>query len=128
MSNYRKVSEFHDVFGGIPDDRQDMLNLRKKLITEECAEVIEAIEILEKTDVLDRKKAEADVLKECIDLLYVTYGTIKSMGWDADAAFQEVHRSNMSKVGEDGKPVYREDGKILKGPNYSPANMEEYVS
>ncbi len=128
MSNYKKVSEFHEVFGGIPDDKKDMLTLRKRLVSEECAEVIEAIEILEKTDIAGRKEAEAHVLKECIDLLYVTYGTIKSLGWDADLAFNEVHRSNMSKVGDDGKPIYREDGKILKGPNFSPANMEEYVS
>lgn len=129
MSNFKAVKEFHDTFGGIPAGEKEKLLLRERLIEEECKEVVEAIhEVKEAATVEQLAEARAHLLKECVDLLYVTYGTIHSMGWDADDAFREVHRSNMSKVGADGKPMYREDGKILKGPNFSPADMKAYVS
>ena len=60
--------------------------------------------------------------KECIDVVYTIAGLFAVMGWDFDAAFEEVHRSNMSKLGKDGKPIYK-NGKVMKGPNYSPADL-----
>jgi len=59
-------------------------------------------------------------LKELCDILYVVYGYAHRCGYDLDTAFNRVHESNMSKLGEDGKPIYREDGKVMKGPNYKP--------
>lgn len=96
---------------------EDAIRFRIKLIREEVAELEEAL--LEKRD-------PAEILKEACDVDYVLHGTLvalTNMPDPADVAFPEVHRSNMSKLGEDGKPVYREDGKILKGPNFSPADM-----
>ena len=64
-------------------------------------------------------------LKELADLVYVCYQYAENMGWFLDEALDRVHKSNMSKLGEDGKPIYREDGKVLKGPNYKPPNLED---
>ena len=61
------------------------------------------------------------------DLLYVVYGMGAAMGIELDYTFGDVHRSNMSKLGEDGKPIYREDGKVLKGPNYKPPNLYDII-
>jgi len=68
-----------------------------------------------------------DTLKELADLVYVCYQYAENLGWDLDEALNRVHRSNMSKLGEDGEPVYREDGKVLKGPNYEPPNLSDLV-
>ena len=70
---------------------------------------------------------QADCLKEIADLVYVCYQYDVNMGWDLDEALHRVHESNMSKLDEDGKPIYREDGKVLKGPNYAPPNLEDLV-
>ena len=69
----------------------------------------------------------ANCLKELADLVYVCYQYAENMGWDLDEAMYRVHESNMSKLGEDGKPIYRKDGKVLKGPNYEPPNLEDLV-
>ena len=66
-------------------------------------------------------------LKELADLVYVCYQYAENMQWDLDEAMHRVHESNMSKLDEYGKPIYREDGKVLKGPNYSPPNLEDLV-
>ena len=66
--------------------------------------------------------------KELADLVYVTYRMALVMGIDLDSVFTEVHRSNMSKLGDDGKPLYREDGKVLKGPNYEEARVKEVLN
>lgn len=108
VSNYNKVREFLTTFGDYPN-----VALCMKLIHEEFDEVMWAY----------AEEGRLELIKELIDLLYVTYGALAYLKVDADAAFAEVHRSNMSKLGEDGKPTYREDGKILKGPNYSPADL-----
>lgn len=114
-----QVREFHEAFGhpapktpSIPN--LELAMLRKKLIEEELAEVMEAIE----------KKDYTNLLKELCDLQYVLDGFFVVCGMDQakEEGFMLVHRSNMSKLGEDGKPVYREDGKILKGPNYKPVD------
>ena len=92
----------------------DLYNLRKKLIQEEFNEVNDAVD------------AE-DLLKELADSVYVIYGMAATYGWDLDEAVRRVHVSNMSKLGDDGKPVYREDGKVLKGPNYQKPYLKDLV-
>jgi len=92
-------------------------DLRIDLISEELEELQLAItnnDIVEVADALT-------------DILYVVYGAGHAFGIDLDECFMEVHESNMSKLGEDGKPIYREDGKVLKGPGYFPPNLEEIV-
>ena len=70
---------------------------------------------------------DVDELKELTDLLYVAYQYAEVKGWDLDEAYRRVHRSNMSKVGKDGRAFYREDGKVLKGPNYRPPDLRDLV-
>lgn len=118
MTNFEMVREFHEVFGTVDPTNpvvpsQDIIDLRLKLINEEHKEVAEAI----------ASGNLMDIAKELSDLLYVVYGTGLAFGIPLDRAFQEVHRSNMSKLGSDGKPIYREDGKVLKGPNYTEADL-----
>ena len=76
---------------------------------------------------LTSNEHKENCLKELADLVYVCYQYAANMGWDLDAAMHRVHKSNMSKLDEYGKPVLREDGKVLKGPNYSPPNLEDLV-
>ena len=120
--NDEKVKEFMEAFGqevresvGFPSEK--VVKLRLELITEELGELTDAVEnedLVEVTDAL-------------CDLLYVVYGTAHSFGIPIAAAFNRVHESNMSKLGEDGKPIYREDGKVMKGPGYSPPNLEGLI-
>jgi predicted HAD superfamily Cof-like phosphohydrolase len=70
---------------------------------------------------------ESEALKELADLIYVAYQYAENMGWFLDEALDRVHQSNMSKLGEDGKPIYREDGKVLKGPNYKPPSLTDLI-
>lgn len=93
------------------------VELRLDLIREEYEELEEAVD---NHDLV----AIADALT---DLLYVIYGAGHSFGIDLDACFDEVHRSNMSKLGEDGRPIKREDGKVMKGPNYFPPDLESII-
>ena len=68
---------------------------------------------------------EAEALKELADLVYVCYQYAENQGWFLDEALDRVHKSNMSKLGADGKPIYREDGKVLKGPGYKPPDLSD---
>jgi len=96
---------------------------QKDLILEEFKEFLEAEGMLfRKNDTF-----RAECLKELSDLVYVCYQYAANMGWDLDEALHRVHESNMSKLDENGKPIYREDGKVLKGPNYAPPNLEDLV-
>lgn len=121
-TNYEKVREFHQVFGVALDHKMikgdeettRLGELRYALIEEEFRELLEA----------DNPE---NFLKELADLLYVLYGTAATFGWDIDTAFNRVHQSNMSKLGDDGKPIYREDGKVLKSKNYVPADLSDLV-
>ena len=81
----------------------------------------------EATLYLSSSKVREDCLKELADLVYVCYQYAANMGWNLDEAMHRVHLSNMSKLDEYGKPIYREDGKVLKGPRYSPPNLEDLV-
>lgn len=94
------------------DTEKDLLRL--VLVKEEYAEVLSATE------------AE-DLLKELADLVYVTYGYAATFGWDLDEAVRRVHASNMSKLDDKGEPIYREDGKVLKGPNYQEPDLTDLV-
>jgi len=69
----------------------------------------------------------ADTLKELADLVYVCYQYAANMNWFLDEALDRVHKSNMSKLGDDGKPIYRDDGKVLKGPNYAPPDLRDLI-
>jgi len=123
MTNFKMVEEFHRAFKphqiNIPFSIED-LTLCRTLISEESFEVDEAAESL--TNALDFPevvdKYRMAYTKELTDLLYVVYSAGVTFGIDLDEAFKRVHESNMSKLGEDGKPIKRADGKILKGPNY----------
>lgn len=108
------MREFHEAFGlPINDTTRTLDKLRADLIREEAREAADAIE-------LGDQEARA---KELADLVIVAYGAAVTFGIDLDEAIRLVHISNMSKLGTDGKPVMREDGKVLKGPNYLPPDM-----
>ncbi|MDC0247593.1 nucleoside triphosphate pyrophosphohydrolase family protein [Pelagibacteraceae bacterium] len=122
MSNFEDVRKFMETFGqrvktkpSFPDDKT--MQLRFDLIKEELNELEEAM----KTKNL---KEVADALT---DILYVTYGAGYAYGINLDECFKEVQRSNMSKLGTDGKPIFNEKGKVMKGPNYSEPNLKKFV-
>ena len=112
------VRQFATVYGQVldhiweKDSNKELLRL--VLIKEEYAEVLTA-------------KEPEDMLKELADLVIVVYGYAATFGWDLDEALRRVHASNMSKLGPDGKPIYREDGKVLKGPNYEAPDLKDLV-
>ena len=122
MSNFKDVKTFMETFGQIvrtkpqfPDEKT--MQLRLDLIKEELNELEQAM----KTKNL---KEIADALT---DILYVTYGAGYAYGIDLDKCFQEVQRANMSKLGKDGKPIYNDKGKVMKGPNYSEPHLKQFV-
>ena len=96
---------------------------QRNLITEEFKEFLEADGLLFRNN----PEFPQNCLKELSDLVYVCYQYAANMGWDLDEAMFRVHQSNMSKLDEEGKPIYREDGKVLKGPNYQPPNLADLV-
>ena len=122
MTNFQKVKTFMEIFGqevkSEPSFSSEKINdLRYNLIKEELAEFKEAID---KKDLLEA----ADALT---DLLYVTYGAGHAFGINLDDCFNEVQNSNMSKLGIDGKPIYNDAGKVMKGPNYFKPNLSKFV-
>ena len=96
---------------------------QQNLIVEEFKEFLEAEAML----YLSSNEHKENCLKELSDLVYVCYQYASNMGWDLDEAMYRVHESNMSKLDESGKPILREDGKVLKGPNYKPPNLKDLV-
>lgn len=124
-TNFEMVKDFHRVYGQELNEKlnQDAINkfkyLRLDLIKEEFTEI--------QKEFWPSRVDPVNLAKELTDLLYVVYGAGATFGIDLDKCFAEVHRSNMSKLGEDGKPIYREDGKVLKGPNYKPADLTTIV-
>lgn len=97
--------------------------MQRTLIVEEFKEFLDA----ENQLLLDFTVNATDVLKELADLVYVCYQYAENLGWDLDEALRRVHESNMTKLDEKGEPIYREDGKVLKGPNYQPPNLADLV-
>ena len=123
MTNFEKVRLFMTTFGqevkkksGLSTDKIN--NLRINLIEEEVIELKDAIN---KRDI----KEVADALT---DILYVTYGAGHAFGINLDNCFEEVQKSNMSKLGRDGKPIYNEKGKVMKGPNFFKPNLSKFVA
>ena len=122
MSNFEKVKTFMTTYGqevkesaSFPDE--NIIKLRLKLIKEELSELEQAL----------NDKNLLEVADALTDILYVTYGAGHSFGINLDACFEEVQRSNMSKLGEDGKPIYNEYGKVMKGPNFSKPNLKQFI-
>ncbi len=118
-----QAAEFREVYQVKNSKAVATRTKQKNLIIEEFKEFLESEGMLFR----DNPKIHADCLKELADLVYVCYQFAANMGWDLDRAMDLVHESNMSKLDEYGKPIFREDGKVLKGPNYSPPNLEELV-
>lgn len=123
-TNYDMVREFHEKMGMTVDQwppSVDEIYLRMGLIEEEKTELADEF-FVEGRPI--RTPSKERVAKELADLLYVVYGTAISFDIPIDSVFEEVHASNMSKLGADGKPVFREDGKVMKGPNYRKPALE----
>jgi len=123
MSNFDKVGTFMKTFGQEvkikPSFSSDKINkLRIDLIKEELEELTEAIQ----------NKDLLEVADALTDILYVTYGAGHAFGINLDECFNEVQNSNMSKLGEDRKPIYNESGKVMKGPNYFRPDLSKFVS
>tara|TARA_A100001015_G_scaffold300586_1_gene386198 strand:- start:7 stop:378 length:372 start_codon:yes stop_codon:yes gene_type:complete len=123
MTNFKSVKKFMETFGQeikekacFPDDK--ITSLRYDLIKEELGELKEAID----------KKDIKEVADALTDILYVTYGAGHAFGIDLDKCFEEVQNSNMSKLGSDGKPIYNDKGKVMKGPNYFKPDLEKFVA
>ena len=123
MSNFEKVKKFMETFGQevkqkaeFPKDK--ITTLRYDLIKEELEELRIA---MERKDI----KEVADALT---DILYVTYGAGHAFGINLDKCFEEVQSSNMSKLGEDGRPIYNDKGKVMKGPNYFKPDLNKFVA
>ena len=116
-----QAKDFRKKYSLKNDASKQVRTYQKDLIVEECKEFLEAEGMLFRHG----RNAKEECLKELADLVYVCYQYAENMGWFLDEALDRVHQSNMSKLDEDGKPMYREDGKVLKGPNYKPPTLED---
>jgi len=130
MKNSEKVSEFMVTYGQDVSGIEAFLKLgeyvafRRRLVEEELDEMDQAIGLLSVYDIL------IEMFDAGLDILYFGYGTLLGLGLTPEiieAGMAEVHRSNMSKLDENGKPIFREDGKVLKGPNYSPPDLRKVL-
>ena len=122
MTNFNKVGTFMKTFGQEvktkPSFSTDKINkLRLDLIKEELSELTEAM----------NNKDLLEVADALTDILYVTYGAGHAFGINLDKCFEEVQNSNMSKLDENGKPIYNEHGKVMKGPNYFKPDLSKYI-
>ena len=122
MSNFQSVKKFMQIFGKEVKIKAEFPNkkiiqLRYELIKEELEELNQAI----------KNKDIIEVADALTDILYVTYGAGHAFGVDLDKCFDEVQQSNMSKLGPDGKPIYNESGKVMKGPNYFKPNLNKFL-
>jgi predicted HAD superfamily Cof-like phosphohydrolase len=123
MSNFLKVKKFMNTYGQEVKSMADFPNenivkLRLNLIKEELEELQEAI----------KQKDLLEVADALTDILYVTYGAGHAFGINLDKCFDEVQNSNMSKLGQDGKPIYDENGKVMKGPNYFKPDLKQFLT
>ena len=122
MTNFEKVGLFMSTFGQEVKTKPSLSsekinNLRISLINEELEEFKQAIKNNDLKETIDA----------LTDILYVTYGAGHAFGVNLDKCFEEVQKSNMSKLGKDGKPIYNEEGKVMKGPNYFKPNLSKFV-
>ena len=122
MTNFEKVGVFMKTFGqevkSKPSLSSDKINtLRVNLIEEEVNELKDAI----------KNKDLKETIDALTDILYVAYGAGHAFGVDLDKCFEEVQKSNMSTLGEDGKPIYNESGKVMKGPRYFKPNLSKFI-
>jgi predicted HAD superfamily Cof-like phosphohydrolase len=122
MTNFEKVKSFMQIFGQEVKKKpsfssEKINNLRYNLIKEELEELKEAID---KKDIIEA----ADALT---DILYVTYGAGHAFGIDLDKCFEEVQQSNMSKLDNEGKPIYNDAGKVMKGPKYFKPDLSKFI-
>ena len=122
MTNFEKVGKFMETFGQEVKTKPGLSNnkinkLRIDLIDEELTEFKEAIKNNDLKEAVDA----------LTDILYVTYGAGHAFGVNLDECFDEVQRSNMSKLGEDGKPIYNQAGKVMKGPNYFAPDLNKFL-
>lgn len=137
MTPAEMVREFHETYGcpvrDTPNAEVPEKALRVELINEEFDELIDALGVWD-TGIITRQRFRdegpsniVEVADALGDLLYVIYGAAYTFGIDLDSVLAEIHRSNMSKLGEDGKPIYREDGKVLKGPNFFKPDLKKVL-
>ena len=122
MTNFEKVGTFMKIFGQEIKESpsfstEKINNLRLSLIKEELDELIEAM----------NKRNLVEVADALTDILYVTYGAGHAFGINLDKCFAEVQNSNMSKLDKNGKPIYNENGKVMKGPNYFKPDLKKYI-
>ena len=123
MTNFERVKKYMETFGQEIKEkaqfpREEITSLRHDLIKEELDELKEA---MDKKDIIE----VADALT---DILYVTYGAGHAFGINLDKCFEEVQNSNMSKLGSDGKPIFNDKGKVMKGPNYFKPDLNKLVA
>ena len=123
MTNFNEVKKFMETFGQevktkaeFPSEK--IVKLRYDLIKEELDEFEEAI----------KTKNIKEIADSLTDILYVTYGAGHAFGIDLDKCFDEVQKSNMSKLGDDGKPIYNDKGKVMKGPKYFKPDLNKFIS
>ena len=123
MSNFQSVKKFMQKFGQevknkaeFPEEK--IVKLRLNLIKEELEEFRQAVE----------KKDIKEVADALTDILYVTYGAGHAFGINLDSCFEEVQNSNMSKLGDDGKPIFNDQGKVMKGPKYFKPDLSKYIN
>ena len=122
MTNFNSVKKFMEIFGQevktkaeFPSEK--IIRLRYDLIKEELDEFDQAL----------KDKNLKEVADSLTDILYVTYGAGHAFGINLDSCFEEVQKSNMSKAGKDGKPIYNKDGKVMKGPDYFEPDLEKFI-
>ena len=118
-----QAKEFRKKYGLRNSADRKTRGVQHKIIVEEFKEFLEAEGML----FMKSPDHQEHALKELADLVYVCYQYAENMGWLLDEALNRVHESNMSKLDEDGNPIYREDGKVLKGPNYKPPDLSDLV-
>lgn len=131
MNEYEnQVLECHKAFGVAEHKSfsKDLLTLRKTLIAEETKELFDEIDCAVKELEIEKNVSHETferLMKEIADLQYVLSGMVVTFGLPMQEAFRRVHISNMSKLGPDGKPIFREDGKYIKGPNYKKPDLSD---
>lgn len=138
MNIHNAVTKFHEVFGhNINEPNNCSIPLRLSLIGEEAGELIDALLREDNNTYSDELKAlfsslgeESSIPLDIVgiadalgDIVYVVFGMAIELGIDLNAVLEEIHRANMSKLGADGKPIYNEQGKVMKGPNYAPPDI-----